>query len=263
MPWIPLLYLWRNRPLSGEPPIIRRLAAFCLMSLLFSVPLYWVIPGARVRYVLPVSGMVAMLAFLPLRQILAGKMEAPRWLHLYLTGLGVLVSLTALSAPLWGKKFGVFDRVAPPILLAGLLLSGLFLAVRRRVSTGTRFAILLLSLLFLRNAGASLYLPYHAEHKSYYREAAARINRLVPPETPLYNLKTWNLHLTYYLNRPVIRILEFVPSDLPAGAVVYTTREVAEQLPKENLTVLGTVKARSDVLTVFRVERGSRPSSSR
>jgi len=261
LPWILLLGLWRNRPLSGEPPIIQRLAVFCLMSLLFSVPLYWVIPGARVRYVLPVSGMVAVLAFLPLRQIIAGKMESPRWLPLSLTVLGILMSLAALSAPLWGRKFGVFDRVAPPILLGGLLLSGVFLVSQRHASTGRRIAIVFLCLLFLRNAGASLYLPYHAGHMSYYREAAAQINRLVPPETPLYNLNTWNLHITYYLNRPVIRILEFVPSELPAGAVVYTTREVAERIPKETLTVLGTIKARRDVLIVYRVERVSRPAS--
>jgi len=257
LPWIPLLLLWIRRPLQQEHPLMRDLAVYCMLFLLISFPIYWFLPGARLRYLMPLSGNLAILLTIPLHAAMTGNMGDTTLGKRYFQTLGVLLILLGLSAPLWSNKFGLSGNPVALILLATLFMASPFL-IRQRTNMMKSTGLLLTVTLLGKLLWASLYFPYHADHLSHYRNAAQQVNMLVPPDAKLYDYKVRNGHLAYYLGRPVLSIdsLQDLPNDEPAFVFMEDSR--AEGKILGGLSVVGKVKARGMHLIVCRIDRGAR-----
>lgn len=253
MPWLPFITLWIYKPLRGEPDtMVKKSAFFSLFCLLFSIPLYWVIPGARLRYVLPVSGMSALLIAIPLNSVLDRTIREPVWCGRYLKGLGAVLILLVVSSPFWGKRLELFGSASSIALLGGVFIIA-FLLIREKKLFQRKIAFLLIAVLLAKVLWASFYFPYHARYMSYYRNAAQRINGLVSPDAALYDYRVDNDHLAFYLKRPVKYVDSLVATAVEEGSVIYMEKDVAEGLNTDSLSYLGTVKARSTVLVLYRV----------
>lgn len=257
LPWIPFLLFWIRKPLQHEHPLMRDLAVYCMLFLLISFPIYWFLPGARLRYLMPLSGNLAILLTIPLHTAMTGKMGDTQLGKRYFQILGVLLILLVTSAPFWSKKFGLSGNPVSLILLAMLLTASPFL-IRQRTDMMKSTGLLLLVSLLGKLLWASLYFPYHAGHLSHYRNAAEQINALVPPDAKLYDYKVKNGHLAYYLRRPVLSIESL--EDLPKEDFSYVYMEDAEAKREllRGFTVMGKVKARRMNVIVCRTEDGAR-----
>jgi 4-amino-4-deoxy-L-arabinose transferase-like glycosyltransferase len=253
LPWIPFLLLWIRKPLENGDPLMRDLALYCMFFLLISFPVYWVLPGARLRYLMPLSGTLAILLTIPLHAAMIGNIGDTKLSKRYFQILGVLIILLVISAPFWPKKFGLSGNPVSLIMLATLLMVSPFL-IRQHTDMMKRTGLLLIVSLLGKLLWASLYFPYHADHRSHYRNAAKQVNMLVPPDAKLYDYKVKNGHLAYYLGRPLLSIdsLEALPNDEPAF-VFMEDRRADGEIP-EGLPVVGMVKARGMHLIVRRID---------
>jgi len=252
LPWIPFLILWRDREIREKAVQCKDIAVFSAFLLLFSFPLYWFLPGARLRYLLPGAAFLSILVSIPLFVCIREEKDAPRWAGLYLRGLGCLIMLAAVLYPLWGRKFGQTGRVVPYLFLLSAFVTSMILVSRRYVFV-KKIAALFLVLLFLKVAWASIYFPYHREKKSYYRTAAAEINRIVPGKGMIYDYGVDNDHLAFYLRRPVklIRSLHGIIN----GSYIYMKKESAAGVQLPGLAKQGEVRARKLLLYLYRAER--------
>jgi len=255
LPWIPLLILWFRKPLEKEPAIIKDLTIYCLFFLLVSVPLYWLLPGARLRYIMPLAGNLAILLTIPINTVMKGTIGDATLSKRYFQAFGASVMLVALSSPFWSRKFALFEQTISVPLLIVLLLTSLFLVWRDR-EMKKKIGLLVLITLLLKILWASLYFPYHADHLSHYRNAAKQINMLVPTDAKLYDYKVDNGHLAYYLQRPV-QLLES-PDNLVIenGSFVFMEDKRAQGLALKGFAYIGKVRARSMTLVLYRAERG-------
>lgn len=247
LPWLPFLGLWLNRPSRPREPMLRKLAGFCLYAVLFSMPFYWLLPGARVRYVLPLSGLVAILIAIPLHTSIQRKDFGISWYRWYGKALGIALILAVLSVPFWGRRLDLTPGFFTVICLGGMFLTGAGLLGIRR--TGGVVALIATAVLFGKLSWAAIYFPYHAAHLSHYRRAAEKINSLVPRVVPLYDFGVTNAHITFYLDRPVrsIRSLE----DMKENGVVIMRKETSSHLDLGRFVDLGEIKARKQLLEVY------------
>lgn len=252
MPWIPFALLWTHKSLRERATGYQRIVLYCLFFLLFSIPFYWILPGARLRYILPVSGALALLLTVPIHIWIQGDIEKHPWTNRYIRALGFLLIGGVLSSPFWGTEFGLFKRAVPIFLLGTVFFLSVSLVFAGE-NIKKSMALLLLTVLSVKVSWASLYFPYHAEHLSHYRTAAREINMLVPPGVHLYDFKVDNPHLAYYLNRPVTLIKFFDKAPIKSSAVVYMRRKDAERLDLRGLFYIGEVKARRDFLSLYKV----------
>jgi hypothetical protein len=214
-------------------------------------------PGARLRYILPVSGMLALLVTIPLSFIIRDSAWKPLWIKWYLRLLGILLFLTVLASPFWGKRFGLFHSPVPVLLLGAVFSLSLLLTVQRGDLKKNVVLFLLLTLL-VKVSWASLYFPYHAKYSSYYRTAAQKINTLLPPDVPLYDYRVDNQHLTYYLKRPVTLIKFLDTSTMKNSTVVFMEKKDADRLDLQGLSYIGEVKARKDSLLFYEIVNGGK-----
>ncbi len=249
MPWIPFALLWTNKTLRERAADYQKIILYCLFSLLFSIPFYWILPGARLRYILPVSGALALLLTAPIYIWMQGDIVKRPWPNRYIRAIGFLLIGCVLSSPFWGTEFGLFKRAVPISLLGTVFFLSVSL-VFSRVNIKKSMALLLLTVLSVKVSWASLYFPYHAEHLSHYRTAAREINMLVPPGVALYDFSVDNSHLAYYLHRPITLIELFDKATIKNGAVVYMRKKDAERLDLRGFSYIGEVKARRDVYKV-------------
>ncbi len=255
LPWIPLLTLWFRKPLEKEPLIMKDLTIYCLFFLLISFPVYWLLPGARLRYIMPLSGNLALLLAIPINAVMSGKISNGLLSKRYFQAIGASVILVVLSAPFWARKFTLFEKPVSIILLVSLLFVS-FPIVWQKRDIGKQISLLFLITLLLKVCWASLYFPYHANHLSHYRNAAKQINLLVPPDAKLYDYKVDNGHLAYYLQRPVALIDSFDNRVLEDGSFIFMEDTSAQHLNLKGLSYIGKVKARSMNLVVYRSENG-------
>jgi len=253
LPWIPFLLLWLHRPFKKDNVTMKNLAVYCLFFLLVSVPIYWLIPGAKLRYLLPLSGTLAILISMPVDALIAGRIEDPRPGKRCVQALGFFLILFAVSAPFWGKKFELFGRPFSVTLLIVIFLMSC-LIVWWKTDMKKKIILLLLALLLIKTFWASFYFPYHAARLSHYREAARQINLLVPHDVPLYDYGVDNSHLVYYLKRPVVLIESPDEVIIKTGSVVFMDNDSAEGLTLEGFSYIGKVKIRDVNLLLYRVE---------
>jgi 4-amino-4-deoxy-L-arabinose transferase-like glycosyltransferase len=257
LPWIPLLLLWSHKPLRKEPEIIKDLSVYCLFFLLVSVPVYWLMPGARLRYVLPLSGALAILISIPVNALISGKIENSTPVHRYMQALGFLLFLLVIASPFWGKKFELFGRTFSVTLLIVIFFVSLLL-IRWRTDFKRKVVLLLLTTLLVKTLWASFYFPYHADNLSHSRNAAGQINMLVPRDVALYDYRVDNDHLAYYLKRPVLLIEALDDVIIKNGSVVFMEDNSAKSLSLKGLSYMATVKARGMTLLLYRIERHDR-----
>lgn len=257
LPWIPFLLLWSHKPLKKEPAIIKDIAVYCLFFLLVSVPVYWLIPGARLRYVMPLSGALAILISIPVNALISGKIENSTLVKRYMQALGFFLILLVIASPFWGKKFELFGRTFSITLLIVIFFVSLYL-IRWRIDFKKKMVLLILTTLLVKTFWASFYFPYHADHMSHYRNAAGQINMLVPPDVALYDYRVDNDHLAYYLKRPVLLIESLDNVIIKSGSVVFMKDDSAKSLALKGLSYMGNVKARGMILLLYRVERNDR-----
>lgn len=62
-----------------------------------------------------------------------------------------------------------------------------------------------------------------------------------------------NPHLAYYLNRPIRLIESIDDAEKEIGAVIFMKKNTADGLEKSNLTFIAEVKARKDIIVLYRV----------
>jgi len=251
LPWIPLLALWVRRPLEKEPSIVRDLAIYCLFFLLISFPVYWLLPGARLRYIMPLSGNLALLLSIPIYAVMSGKIRNELLSKRYFQAFGASVILVVLSAPFWARKFALFAKPVSLILLIALLFVSLALVWQKR-EIGKQIGLFFLITLLLKVCWASLYFPYHAAHLSHYRNAAKQINVLVPPDAKFYDYEVDNGHLAYYLQRPVYLIDSLDNRVIEDGSFIFMEDTSEQHLNLKGFSYMGNVKARSMNLVVYR-----------
>jgi len=253
LPWIPLLTLWFRKPFEKKPLFIKDLTFYCLFFLVVSFPLYWLLPGARLRYIMPLSGNLAILLTIPIDTVMNGKLENTTFSKRYFQAFGASVILAVLSAPFWARKFALFEKPVSIIVLVILLFVSFSLVWQKR-EMGKQISLLFLITLLLKTCWASLYFPYHAENLSHYRSAAKKINMVVPPDVKLYDYKVDNGHLAYYLQRPIILIDSLDNLVIEDGFFIFMEDTSAQRLDLKGLSYIGKVKARSMNLVVYRSE---------
>jgi 4-amino-4-deoxy-L-arabinose transferase-like glycosyltransferase len=261
MPWLPFVLLWFKDSWKKESDGMKDLAMYCLFFLLFSLPFYWILPGARLRYVMPVSGALAILLAIPVSAQLTGSRKGTAFLRGYTKILSLLMIFTVTSSPFWGKKFGVFEKAVPIVLLCAALFVSLLLYFEKR-DVRKKMALLIISVLIMKISWASVYFPYHAEHLSHYRKAALQINELVPRDAALYDYEVNNYHLAFYLGRPVklIRSLDEVINK--KGAVVMIEKDSMGNLDLKGFSFIGEVKARRSLLELYEVGKNHKGETS-
>ena len=252
LPWIPFLLLWFQKPIKKEPGIIKDLAAFCVSFLIISLPVYWIVPGARLRYVMPLSGMLAILISLPVSALINGKIKETLGKR-YMNVIGCLMIFAVISSAFWGKKYDLFGSVLSVGLLV-LLLSLSFLLVWRKTEISKKIALFLLVTVFVKILWASFYFPYHAGHRSHYRNAAGQINAMSPSNVPLCDLGVDNSHLVYYLKRPVLLVDSLDECITKGGSVMFMAADTEEGMALKGLSYMGKVKARDTMLRLYRCE---------
>ncbi|MEK6538434.1 MAG: glycosyltransferase family 39 protein [Nitrospirota bacterium] len=256
-PWILFLVLWLYKPLEKLPPLMKSLAVYCLFFLIFSIPFYWIMPGAWLRYVLPLAGPLAILITLPLYSLITTENThrevSLNIFHRYLQLLGLLIILLTLSSPFWGKRLNLGGNLLSIILLCITFITSLILMLLKS-NVRTRLSILLVMVLFAKLSWASLYFPYHSDHLSHYRNAANRINEAATLDVMLYDYGVDNPHLAYYLNRPLKLITSVDEAMNEKGAVIFMKKKTAEGLQTNNLSYMGEVKARIETLVLYRVK---------
>lgn len=254
LPWIPLIGLWVRYRGSSENPfgLVKNAASFCFISLLFSVPVYWLIPGTILRYLLPVSGMLAILISIPLTDILTHKVKELMWFKLYLNFTGILLAVLAVSAPLWGNRFNL-SALFPIMFLFGVFIGAIFLLLLKKPEW--KMVSLIIVILFAKLSWASLYFPYYDKHYSHYRNAAQQINNIAPPDITLYDYGVDNPHLTYYLKRPVRFIASLESGVASKQAFIFMKIADSEKSDLKGLLYMGDVNARNDTLVLYKLEK--------
>jgi 4-amino-4-deoxy-L-arabinose transferase-like glycosyltransferase len=251
LPWIPMLALWMRKPLQEEPVLMKDLAFYCLFFLVVSLPVYWLLPGARLRYIMPLSGNLALLLAIPIHAVMSGNIRNGLLSKRYFQVFGVSVMLAVLSAPFWARKFALFGNPVSITLLIVLLFVSFSLVWQKR-EIGKQIGLLFLITLLLKVCWASFYFPYHANHLSHYRNAAKQINLLVPPDAKLYDYEVDNGHLAYYLQRPVTLIDSLDNIVIDNGYFLFMEDTSAEHLNLKGFSYIGNVKARRMKLVVYR-----------
>ncbi len=254
LPWIPLLLLWSRQPLEKEHAILKNLALYCLFFLAFSLPFYWILPGARLRYVMPLSGALAILITMPVQALMSGTIEYGNVARRFFQAAGAVITLFVISSPFWAPKFDVFGNPVSVVILILLLVLSIFL-VQPKTGLLNRFCLLLIVTLLAKVCWASFYFPYHAQHLSYYRSAANQINQLVPHHAPLYDFKVNNGHLAFYLERPVILTESLENPSMEDGSFVFMEKKKVQGTVPEGFSFVGSVKARRVTLFVYMFDR--------
>jgi 4-amino-4-deoxy-L-arabinose transferase-like glycosyltransferase len=256
LPWAPLIVLWIYKPLKDASPLLKKTASFALFSLLFSIPIYWVIPGAWLRYLLPVSGMLSILMAIPMMSLLNHRVEEPVWYRRYIKTVALLLILLVLSSPLWGNRFKLFEDPLPLFFIGGVLLISILLFFERQ--TRRKVILLLAAILLAKVSWASVYFPYHQEHLSHYRNAAFEINRLVPSDAALYDYGVDNPHIAFYLKRPIRLINSIDKGMIAKNAFVLIKKNVSTGLDLQGFSQVGEIKARNIYLVLYKLETGGK-----
>lgn len=255
LPWFPLIFLWAHGKIREESRGYRSLVTYCLFFLLFSVPFYWIMPGARLRYILPVAGALALLLTIPLAAVINGSARMPSWTERSLQVLGICLFLTVPLVCFWGISLELFYGPVPFFLLGAVLILSLLLLGKTK-DVQRKIVVFLLATLAGKVLWASLYFPYHAEQMSYYRTAAQQINMLVPAEVSLYDYRVNNPHIAYYLRRPVTLIKSPDMATMKNGAVVLMEKKEAADVDLTGFSRIGQVEARKKIILLYKMTNG-------
>ncbi len=250
MPWIPFLFLWKDKSLRKNK--LHDLAIYLMLFLLISVPVYSLIPGARLRYLLPLSCALVILIAIPLSSLISEERYPSLWFRRFISTFGVFIIIGSLSIPVFIYHYKISVNPVTMISILFLLLTGIIL-ISRRLRINMVIAVMALSLLFIKTAWASTYFPYHKEKHSYYRESAQLINSIVPPGVMIYDYKTGNPHLAFYLKRDVIAVNR-LKDIIIKNSFLITRKEYISELNDVKLAYVGEIRARRMTIVIYRIE---------
>jgi len=245
MPWIGLLLFFRKQRIQ-EDQKLKDIITFSLPPLVIAFLLFWFIPGARVRYLLPLSGLFAI----SIAGIIETLYDKETNAISYTKVIAILVFLSGLFIPFLYRRFD-FAGIVPWIGGLLLIISGVYLFFLKEL--GKRLIALFCIIFIAKTAWASIYFPYHEKNMSYYREAARRINNNVPVSARLYDYNLSNFHVTFYLERDVIKIKDF--SNLKKGDYLLMRKTEEISLPCI-FREIDSFKARKMVIGIYRKEEG-------
>ena len=253
-PWIVFGLLWlRNRgqeTWKRLPEPLRALTLFSFLGLVFSFPFYWLLPGTRLRYLLPTAGGLSFLLALPIVNVLERE-ENP---YLLRWGLKAFALLILITLPLFMiVSYHKLHLKENPwawgsLLLTGLLATGLLRAtdLRRKIS----FLFLLWAGLRL-TFGAS-YFIYQENYRSHYFQAAQKLQTFLPRNIILCDYGLNSPHLTYYLKYKLkwIKSMRFFP---PKSSIQNCNYVISYQplIEKKKWQLLAFLKARRTPLWVY------------
>ncbi|MCX7793366.1 MAG: glycosyltransferase family 39 protein [Thermodesulfovibrionales bacterium] len=215
MPWIGFLLFFKKRLMLNKG--LKDILTFSLLPIISTLIIFWLIPGARVRYILPLSGIFALLIALIIEFI---KESNDISIKIYFKILAVIIILSGLSIPFLKETFeikGMVPWAGGLLLLAGGVYLFFLKDLHKRVIT------LLVIMFIFKSVYAAVYFPYHEKNMSYYRYAAKRINEMVPLSASLYDYNLGNYHITYYLKRDVLKIKDI--SLLKKGDYLITRKD--------------------------------------
>jgi len=256
-PWVAFLLLLSRREGEQASTMKRNLAYFCALGLVVSIPLYWVAPGARLRYLLPLSGMLALLISMAMRAILGGA-RLSSWIAYFGKAVGAALVVSVLASPLWGQRFDLFGNAVSLGLMAGVFLAGIVLVIRSGEGKEL-IRNLIVTVLLVKLFWASFYFPYHAKFFSHYRDAAKEINALLPQRASLCDYGIDNGHLVFYLERPVTMV-DTLTQDALKRCDFVLAKEGSLDGPLYGLHRVGApVKARKSLLGLYEVSKQERP----
>ena len=198
LPWILFLMGWLSRTLREDlPSSLKDLSLYSLSLLAFSFPLYWILPGTRLRYLLPAVGGLVYLLSVPLyRGWERNWLPRLSFLALRLLSGLILIALPLFAYASWGRLHLKGNLWA----LVGFLmvtLSGLLVLFSRRARS--LFLALFFFVWALKYTFAAVYFPYQEHFRNHYSRAARELASHLPPGTLLCDYRLDSPHLTYYL----------------------------------------------------------------
>ncbi|OAQ21828.1 ArnT family glycosyltransferase [Thermosulfurimonas dismutans] len=198
LPWILFLPGWADRRLRKElSPGLSKLALFSFCLVAFSFPVYWLLPGTRLRYVLPAVGGLTLLVAIPLhRYLFWGKFSALIQGLLGVLMVAVVLGVTAFLILSWQRLHLAENPFAVVSLLGLIPLAALFFFLRRATS---RVILLFLFMWLAKLSFAAAYFPYQARYRSHYVFAARKLQTLLPRSVELCDYRVNTPHITYYL----------------------------------------------------------------
>jgi hypothetical protein len=226
-------------------------AMYCFSFLLISVPVYWLLPWARLRYILPLAGPLALLITIPLHAVVSGKIQDSVMGKRFIQTLGMCIILAVVTSPFWAKRFELFKQPVPIILLGLLFLTSLLLVWWKK-ELQAKMVLLMFTVLLIKILWASFYFPYHAAHHSHYRGLAGQINLLVPYNATLYSHDLDNPHITYYLKRPVICLESIDKVSEKNGAFLLIDDQIANTHNLSRLSLIAKIKERNYFFMLYR-----------
>ncbi len=253
LPWILFLSGWtHSRFRENLEARVKNLALYSLCFLAFSFPIYWFLPGTRLRYLLPTAGGLTFLATVPLYQVLK-EQKIPARIEM---PLKFLLGATALAVPVfvalsWRHLYLSENPLALFFLAALVLEVGLWFRLR-----GARAKVwgLFLFLFLAKISFAATYFPYQARHRSHYLTAARKIKALLPKNVVLCDYGVNTPHITYYLKYKMawvqtVRLVSH-PEEWKDCDYLITPKD----LTHPDLQFLARIRARRTLLQVYRLK---------
>jgi 4-amino-4-deoxy-L-arabinose transferase-like glycosyltransferase len=202
LPWFPLvpLYLWRRR---GEGVLAAPLWRFVICWMTPGLIVFSLSAFKKYHYIAPLLPGCSLLMAVALVDHLQRRHRGRRmhggWLALLITAAcGVAIAVVWWLKPRGAAAIcGLIAALTPALLLTVWLET-------RRLFTAHLAAIM--GTCWLAIAGVFLYvMPKHDTYLDQSR-LAGRINQLMPGDQPLYMLELLDSQITYYLEKPVVRL---------------------------------------------------------
>lgn len=236
-PWIGFIFLLNKERIKN----LENVVYFAIIPQIIVFILFSFIPGARVRYLLPFSGLFALLVTAAIQSSKDSRL-AERY-----SGLLGLIFTFSPGLILFIKKPEINLEITSAVGIIFLVLAGglLFLS-RRDFKKGLIF--LFLTILAAKITWASIYFPYHNKNHSYYRMAAKKINEVVPKNAGLYDFNLGNPHVIVYLNRRILKINNF--EMLQKGDYLLVRKDESLSLPLDMREVL-SFRARRMIIGIY------------
>ncbi|QJA06283.1 hypothetical protein FVE67_05450 [Thermosulfurimonas marina] len=250
LPWILFVLGYFSREFRKSLSVpLRNLALFSVLFVGLSFPLYWLSPGARLRYLLPTVGALTFL----ISAVLEYSAKTSKIPQVILWPLKILVIVLVLLGPVFAvsawNKLRLYENEGGLFFLGLLSLGGIGWSLLRdpRQKIWGLFVFVFLAKL----AFSAVYFPYQDRFRDHYRRAARLLQKYLSRGSLLCDYGVNTPHLTYYLgytSSPPIRIRMVSPNELNKCKMVITPQGITLQGFKPLLNF----KARRRPLTLWK-----------
>lgn len=238
-PWIGFIFMLNKERIKNSGNIIY----FALIPQIIVFVFFSFIPGARVRYLLPFSGLFVLMV----TAIIQASKDS-RWTERYFGLLGLIFAFSpGLILFVVFKKTGINLEITSTLGIILLSLTGgLLFFSRQDLKKG--LMSLFLAICVAKITWASIYFPYHHNNQSYYRVAAKKISETVSKDANLYDFNLGNPHVIFYLDRKILKINNF--EGLQKGDYLLVRKDEQLSLPLQMREVL-SFRARRMTIGIY------------